>query len=350
MPKSRLKLDFTLSTTEERKNFIDRYTKELTFTPNAEELEMMGNYILWGKDADGYSAVQRKEIQISTRHNTWQKKGEESLDALLESPTFNETNLFEVPKTKSNRAVFSRKETQTEAPKHMQKIFQELFAQIDTIDLVINYYDLLHGKRKNPPRDELLEKFSEEEQHILEDRAAHLNQFKYLKLRHELVELRRQQFTLRDSYRPMIQRTTPQLPITNEKNTIFEFNCEVLPLGVQMEDGILCKLFLDEENLHPAAFNEQELRQISDFYWEKKDILDRLDTFKELYVNFLDETHIAAILQMYFELEDSYNEEDLDLMTRRLLCTLQYYIKLARLTDEKVQKLEGLQKNPKENK
>ena len=333
MPKSRLKLDFTLSTTEERKNFIDRYTKELTFTPNAEELEMMGNYILWGKDADVYSAVQRKEIQISTRHNTWQKKGEESLDALLESPTFNETNLFEVPKTKPNRAVFSRKETQTEAPKHMQKIFQELFAQIDTIDLVINYYDLLHGKRKNPPRDELLEKFSEEEQHILEDRAAHLNQFKYLKLRHELVELRRQQFTLRDSYRPMIQRTTPQLPITNEKNTIFEFNCEVLPLGVQMEDGILCKLFLNEENLHPAAFNEQELRQISDFYWEKKDILDRLDTFKELYVNFLDETHIAAILQMYFELEDSYNEEDLDLMTRRLLCTLQYYIKLARLTD-----------------
>ena len=46
MPKSRLKLDFTLSTTEERKNFIDRYTKELTFTPNTEELEMMGNYIL----------------------------------------------------------------------------------------------------------------------------------------------------------------------------------------------------------------------------------------------------------------------------------------------------------------
>ena len=58
-----------------------------------------------------------------------------------------------------------------------------------------------------------------------------------------------------------------------------------------------------------------------------------MDTFKELYVNFLDETHVTAILQMYFELEDSHNEEDLDLMTRRLLCTLQYYIKLARLTD-----------------
>lgn len=131
----------------------------------------------------------------------------------------------------------------------MQQIFNELFSQIDTLDLVINYYDLLHGKRKNPPRQDLLDKFTEEEQSQLEDRAAHLNQFKYLKLRHELVELRRQQFTLRDSYRPMVQRTTPQLPVITEQHTIFEFNCEVLPLGVIMEDGLLRKLFMDEENL-----------------------------------------------------------------------------------------------------
>lgn len=70
MPKSRLKLDFTLTTTEEREAFIEEYTRELTFTPTSEELEMMGNYILWGKDSDGKSSVQRKEIQISTRHNT----------------------------------------------------------------------------------------------------------------------------------------------------------------------------------------------------------------------------------------------------------------------------------------
>lgn len=46
MPKSRLKLDFTLTTTEEREAFIEEYTRELTFTPTSEELEMMGNYIL----------------------------------------------------------------------------------------------------------------------------------------------------------------------------------------------------------------------------------------------------------------------------------------------------------------
>ena len=337
MPKSRLKLDFTLTTTEEREAFIEEYTRELTFTPTSEELEMMGNYILWGKDSDGKSSVQRKEIQISTRHNTWQKKNDESLDALLESPTFNESNLFGVPRSKQTRATFSRKEVQHEAPPHMQQIFNELFSQIDTLDLVINYYDLLHGKRKNPPRQDLLDKFTEEEQSQLEDRAAHLNQFKYLKLRHELVELRRQQFTLRDSYRPMVQRTTPQLPVITEQHTIFEFNCEVLPLGVIMEDGLLRKLFMDEENLWPAAFDEHELEKISEFYWEKQN--DYLN-LPDLYINFLDETHVAAILNLYFDLEDSYNEDDLDLMTKRLLKTLQYYIKLARLTEAQREILE----------
>lgn len=330
MPKSRLRLDFTLTTTEEREAFIEEYTRELTFTPTSDELEMMGNYILWGKDPDGKSSVQRKEIQISTRHNTWQKKDDESLDALLESPTFNESNLFGTPHSKPTRATFSRKEAQQEAPPHMQQIFNELFSQIDTLDLVINYYDLLHGKRKNPPRQDLLDKFTEEEQSQLEDRAAHLNQFKYLKLRHELVELRRQQFTLRDSYRPIVQRTTPQLPVITEQHTIFEFNCEVLPLGVVMEEGILHKLFLDEENLNPKTFSESELAKISDFYWEKQNDYINLP---DLYINFLDETHVAAVLNLYFELEDSYNEDDLDLMTKRLLETLQYYIKLARLTD-----------------
>ena len=92
---NRLKLDFSLSSNEERKNFLDKYLEEEeTFKkkpPTEEELEMMGNYLLWGKDPDGKNVVQRKEIQIQTKNRTWDKKEEESLDALLETPTFNET-------------------------------------------------------------------------------------------------------------------------------------------------------------------------------------------------------------------------------------------------------------------
>jgi hypothetical protein len=65
---------------------------------------------------------------------------------------------------------------------------------------MINYYELAHNRRKNPPRADLVDKFTEEEQTTLQEKTTHWNQYKYLKKRHELVELRREQYTLRDFY------------------------------------------------------------------------------------------------------------------------------------------------------
>jgi hypothetical protein len=53
MATSRLKLDFNLKTNIERKQFLDNYLHSEIFTkypPTEDELEMMGNYVLWGKD------------------------------------------------------------------------------------------------------------------------------------------------------------------------------------------------------------------------------------------------------------------------------------------------------------
>jgi hypothetical protein len=53
MATSRLKLDFNLKTNIERKQFLDNYLLSETFVkypPTEDELEMMGNYVLWGKD------------------------------------------------------------------------------------------------------------------------------------------------------------------------------------------------------------------------------------------------------------------------------------------------------------
>jgi len=324
---NRLKLDWTINSTYDRKAFLDTYLTQITFVPNEEEIEMLGNYILWGKDIDGKSAVQRHEITIETRNKTWQKKEEESLDSLIESPTFNEASLFGTPKAKTIRNVFSRDEALNESPDFLRSIFEELFSQIDSLDLVINYYDLAHGKRTKPPREELLEKFSAADRKILQEKADSLNQFKYLKLRHELVELRRQQFTLRDSYRPQIQRTTPLLPNLNQQTTIWEDNCKVYPLGV-ISPGRLGRIFLGEDELVPDSFTEDDLAMVSRFYWKKKQ-----EQRDKLFLDFTNEMHVAAIMQMYFELEESDLEEDLDSMTARLIRTLEYYIKLAKLTD-----------------
>jgi hypothetical protein len=68
--------------------------------------------------------------------------------------------------------------------------YEELFRQIDEIELELNYYELFCGRRKLPPRESLISKFTDEEQRILNEKAIHLSQYQYLKLRHLLVELR----------------------------------------------------------------------------------------------------------------------------------------------------------------
>jgi hypothetical protein len=62
---NRLHLDFSISSTQDRKDFVDEYIQRPEFirSPLTEdELETIANYILWGKDPDGMSCTQRGEI------------------------------------------------------------------------------------------------------------------------------------------------------------------------------------------------------------------------------------------------------------------------------------------------
>jgi hypothetical protein len=66
---------------------------------------------------------------------------------------------------------------------------------------MIGLYELAHGKRTKEIRKELLNKFSEEEVSTMRESVSHWNQYKYLKKRHQLVEMRREQYTMRDSFK-----------------------------------------------------------------------------------------------------------------------------------------------------
>ena len=74
MATNRLRLDFSINGTHERKDFVDHYIQRPEFirVPLTEdELEIIANYILWGKDEDGLNVTQRGEIQIETHNKTW---------------------------------------------------------------------------------------------------------------------------------------------------------------------------------------------------------------------------------------------------------------------------------------
>ena len=169
--------------------------------------------------------------------------------------------------TRVRKESFSRSQARKEAPPYILEKYEELWRQIDTLDLMINYYDLAHGKRKNPPRESLLKLFTPEEQEKLKEKASHLNQFSYLKKRHLLVELRREQFTLRDSYKSQILRTTVEA-YTPPTTSFFDTEIPVLPLGLCNNQPIDKKIFPLNHIPEPQDFSEKELREVSSRIWK----------------------------------------------------------------------------------
>lgn len=121
---------------------------------------------------------------------------------------------------------------------------------------MINYYELAHGRRQNPPRDQLLHQFTTEDQESLKERASHWNQYRYLKMRHHLVELRREQYTLRDSFRQTVLSQDTVVPSMPPSNPELDAEIEILPLGVINHNDLSGLVFRKWEELIPMNYTE----------------------------------------------------------------------------------------------
>jgi len=86
----KIELDYNIITAEDRCTAVNGMQLELK-NVTTRELERVANYILYGKTAKGNALPEAKEI--STKHGTWKKKEPESLDALMENVLFDETTL-----------------------------------------------------------------------------------------------------------------------------------------------------------------------------------------------------------------------------------------------------------------
>lgn len=329
---NRLHLDFSINGTHDRKNFVETYVQRPEFQKvplTEDELETIANYILWGKDSDGLNCTQRGEIQIETRNKTWQRDDTESLDAMMESPTFNEASLRRPTeaRTKVAREVFDRKKALAECPAHLRATFEELFARIDRIELAINFYEFAHGRRKEPPREQLLNKFAPEEIDKIRDAATKWNQFHYLKQRHLIVELRREQFTMRDSYIERHVRQTPPEPDLEPHHLDFDAEVPVFPLGL-VGAPFSELVFRPKSQLYPGAFSEKEQETLLRHYWTKKDQSRPL-----LFFDFEDLEHVYELFGQLEELEDSVPTIGVESNLDKLLDTLKYYVQLADLNE-----------------
>lgn len=204
--KSTLSLDWTLETAVERTDFLETYLANRTAPLSESDLEMCGNYLLWGRGSNGLNAEQEGYVQLERRNSTWASSANarqvSSIEELIENPTFDEAQFHSLADTtyKTPKPNFSREECLRKAPPEFIPMLRDLFRRIDRIELSIGFYDRAHGKRKTDLPERLTRKFSPEELFDLEERALSWTNGQYLKKKHLLVELRREQYTIKDSF------------------------------------------------------------------------------------------------------------------------------------------------------
>ena len=262
------KLDFTIETSQARNSFVSQHDLSRL---SKKELELCANYILYGRDSDGTSSVDRKEVEIQTRFNSFKKKRTVSLDALLESPTFDESIL-------SNNNHYRNIKPSIDKEK-----VKDIPGMKELWETIAGYERLL----ENP-------NLTSKEQYLL---------------RHQLIQIKRQQYYLVDSVSSPVQsKKTPSLYFKPESDN--HLNYTVLPRGVMSSPN-------DFDFTHPRA--------------DPKPVSVPKETKKSF--DFLNYMHVQQLIINYEDLSD-YISTIPDSPLHNLLWTLDFYIKKATLTPQ----------------
>lgn len=336
MSQNRLNLNFKLEYADERIAFVNKYIEEPQFKQSplsTQELETIANYILWGKDRNtGLNPRQDKSLIMPSRSGDWTQDNKcDSLEAIMESPLFNETQIAPIRQAPSRITPqkFSRAEALANCPEGMRPLFEELFKEIDLVEYAIARWELKHNKRKKEIRPALLQRISEEEKQQVEEKITHWNQYYYLKQRHKLVDLRRQQYSLKDSYTNLVVRHTADL-VQDESEPDWDVDIEVLPLGIWGEDKTSGLIFREIERLNPTEYNEKELKLISDLYWRK---MSYAATANMTWIDFREPEHIYQLFKNFYELRESGEELSWKSNTQALMRAFNYYVAAAPLNE-----------------
>lgn len=195
MAKKQFSLNYEIERDTERLAEVERILDGLERSPSPSDLELMASYILYGKDENGQNAVQRKECtDTNKRYGSYLRSDDknESLEEVLANPMTNEQSFREM----SDRRIYLKRKPVIKRPKYDKEgnLLDIGDADIpgmvelwDAIDRVQRILDVANGK---VPPDE-------------NTPVAH-HSYRLYQLEHALIDMRRHQFYLKDSYKPTI--------------------------------------------------------------------------------------------------------------------------------------------------
>lgn len=291
MPK--FQLDFNIYSSKDRLEAVKQINlADLTKT----ELETVTNYILYGKDEDDTSIVDRGEVQIKAKFSSYSKdKGVVSLDELMESPTFDENIL-----TKS-KSIYKKVKPSIDKEKAAQVPgMKELWAEIEHLERILN-----ENTGKLPKTSE----------------TPTLDNKQIYYLKHQIIEMRSQQYQLMDSQFPTIQL---------QKNKA-EFHPSVI--DGQMNYPVLPRGMMSSED--DISFKEPKNSAVPPVTIYSESDIEDLKAAQKPYFDFREPDHIYELVQHYTEIKD-YVRYNPDSPLNNLLWTLDFYIEKAGLSEQQM--------------
>lgn len=288
MPK--FKLDFDIYSSKDRLEAVRQIPLD---TLNKTELETVTNYILYGKDDDGTSCVDRKEIQIKTKFNSYNKEKLVSLDEMMESPTFDET-IFQ-----KNRTIYKKVKPSIDRERARAiPGMQELWVEIDRLSNIIE-----QNQGKKP----------------FEEGTPKLDQKQLYYMNHHLIQLRTQQYYLWDSQFPTMMA---------QKNKAEYFDN---PVDQQMNYPVYPRGVMKSE--HDVHFMEPRTDKSPHHSIVTDEEIEVLRTGDKPYFDFTNPDHVYQLIQYYQEIK-YYVEQQPDSLLNNLLWTLDFYIEKAGLSEQ----------------
>ena len=290
---------------------VKQILDHLPSNPTSSELETMASYILYGKDENGLNAVQRGEVSNgSTRYASYRRKVDEneSLDAMLDNPMVQQHEL----KPLTSRNIYLKKKPSIQRPTYNPDGSIKNPGDSDIPGMVELWESIDYLSRVIAVSEGLV---TPNEKDTIVGNPYHL----YI-LKHELIDLRRNQYFLKDGYKPTFRFLNPDHPSTQYNNWSSD-SAYWLPTAEwerRSRASLLPRPPVREDRTNPATGAPETKwivrRQI--FNWENQ-------------------SHVRAFIKHYSTLYQLLHEK---LYTDGcfLLYDFEFYMKLANLSESRL--------------
>lgn len=304
-------LDFSIERDQDRLHAVEEILDKLDSDPSPTELEQMASYILYGKDENGQNAIQRNEtIDKDKRYKSYKKKDDKvkSLDEIMEAPGFDEQQLrsaykrdaYTQPKPKINLPRYDKKTGEMIDPGDSD--VPGMLEQWDAIKRWQRMLDVAQGKV--PP---------------IESDTIVSDPYRIYQLKHNLIDIRKHQYYLKDSAKPTIHFQNLDHPKTQYYDWCGDsfYWCSREEWQRKVDNAYTYRVSKNIEDYETRGEGDQlEVKWVvceHTFDWE----------------NYL---HVRALMNHYYTLYEAMHDK-LDTYARTLLWDFDRYVSLCGFTD-----------------